>query len=87
MTTTMNISLPESLREYVRRRVAEGGFANASDFVRSLIREDFERQERDELKLRLARSIQQAEPAEATEAYWRELESEANRRLANQRKT
>ncbi len=86
MTTTMNISLPESLREYVRRRVAEGGFANASDFVRSLIREDFERQERDELKLRLARSVQQIEPAEATEAYWRELEAEVSKRLTHPRK-
>jgi putative addiction module CopG family antidote len=81
----MNISLPDCLHEHVRRRVAEGGFANASDYVRSLIREDFERQEKDEQTLRLARSALHAEP-EATEAYWRELEAEASQRLADPNK-
>ena len=45
-TTTLNISLPEALKEHVRRRVAEGGFSNASDFVRALIRLDKEQQEK-----------------------------------------
>jgi antitoxin ParD1/3/4 len=45
-TTTLNISLPEALKEHVQRRVAEGAFSNASDFVRALIRLDKEQQER-----------------------------------------
>ncbi len=45
-TTTLNISLPEALKEHVRKRVAEGGFSNASDFVRALIRLDKEQQEK-----------------------------------------
>jgi antitoxin ParD1/3/4 len=44
--TTLNISLPEALKEHVRKRVAEGGFSNASDFVRTLIRLDKEQQEK-----------------------------------------
>jgi antitoxin ParD1/3/4 len=44
--TTLNVSLPEALKEHVQRRVAEGGFSNASDFVRSLIRLDKEQQEK-----------------------------------------
>jgi antitoxin ParD1/3/4 len=45
-TTTLNISLPEALKEHVQKRVAEGGFSNASDFVRVLIRLDKEQQEK-----------------------------------------
>lgn len=45
-TTTLNISLPEALKEHVQKRVAEGAFSNASDFVRALIRHDKEQQEK-----------------------------------------
>jgi antitoxin ParD1/3/4 len=45
-TTTLNISLPEALKEHVQKRVADGAFSNASDFVRALIRLDKEQQEK-----------------------------------------
>jgi antitoxin ParD1/3/4 len=45
-TTTLNISLPETLKAHVQKRVAEGSFSNASDFVRALIRLDKEQQEK-----------------------------------------
>jgi len=45
-TTTLNISLPEALKEHVQKRVAEGAFSNASDFVRALIRLDKHQQEK-----------------------------------------
>jgi antitoxin ParD1/3/4 len=45
-TTSLNISLPEALKEHVQKRVAEGAFSNASDFVRALIRLDKEQQEK-----------------------------------------
>lgn len=40
---TMNISLPDQLRAFVDQQVATGRFANASDYVRDLIRDDQER--------------------------------------------
>jgi antitoxin ParD1/3/4 len=45
-TATLDVSLPEALKEHVQRRVAEGAFSNASDFVRALIRLDKEQQEK-----------------------------------------
>lgn len=45
---TMNISLPDKMREWIDRQVATGRFANASDFVRDLIRDAQTRVERDE---------------------------------------
>lgn len=40
---TMNISLPDSLREFVDEQVAQGGYGTSSDYVRGLIRRDQER--------------------------------------------
>lgn len=47
--TTMNVSLPEGMKEYVRQRVAAGDrYTSPSDYVRTLIRADQERQGRRE---------------------------------------
>ncbi len=39
-TTSLHISLPETLKEFVLKRVEEGAFSNPSDYVRALIRAD-----------------------------------------------
>jgi antitoxin ParD1/3/4 len=39
---TMNVSLPDEMRAYVEAQVATGYFANASDFMRHLVRSDLE---------------------------------------------
>ena len=39
-TGTMNIALPDPLREYVAKRVESGQYGNTSEFVRDLIRKD-----------------------------------------------
>ena len=41
---TMNISLPDQMKEWVEQQVATGRYANASDFVRDLIREEQQRE-------------------------------------------
>lgn len=37
---SMNISLPDPLRDHVQARVDSGDYASASDYVRDLIRRD-----------------------------------------------
>jgi antitoxin ParD1/3/4 len=39
---TMNISIPDTLRDWVQSRVETGGYAGASDYLRELIRKDQE---------------------------------------------
>jgi len=41
--TSLNISLPEALKEYVEAQVASGDWGTPSEFVRELIRRDKER--------------------------------------------
>ena len=42
MMATMNVSLPDPLRDWVETQVQSGRYANASDYVRDLIRRDQE---------------------------------------------
>jgi len=42
---TLNISLPDKLREYINLRVGSGEFQSASDYLRDLIRHDKEQLE------------------------------------------
>jgi len=41
---TMNISLPDKMKEWVERQTEDGSYSNASDYVRDLIRKDQERE-------------------------------------------
>jgi len=45
--STMNISLPDSLKTFVDEQVSQGGYGTSSEYVRELIRKD-----RDRLQLR-----------------------------------
>jgi antitoxin ParD1/3/4 len=41
--TTMNISLPDALKEFVDKQVDQGGYGTSSEYVRELIRKDQDR--------------------------------------------
>ena len=50
---TMNVSLPDQMKEWVESRAATGRWANASDYVRDLIRRDQDRSEKVEAMQKL----------------------------------
>ena len=37
---TMNVSLPDPMKQWVEKQAQSGRFSNASDYIRGLIRED-----------------------------------------------
>ena len=43
---TMNVSLPDPMKEWVEGQARSGRYSNASDYVRDLIRRDQERAEK-----------------------------------------
>jgi len=55
--TSLNISLPEALKEYVEGQVATGDWGTPSEYVRELIRQDKERR-LGNLELELAAAAQ-----------------------------
>ena len=40
---TMNVSLPDQMKDWVERQTRDGRYSNASDYVRDLIRQDQDR--------------------------------------------
>ncbi len=56
MATTMNISLPEALRDFIESTVNAGGYSSVSEYMRELIRKDQERAVLREMLLGGARS-------------------------------
>ena len=63
--STMNISLPDSLKTFVDEQVSQRGYGTSSEYVRELIRKDQECQCLRGLLLEGAASAQ-AEPANAS---------------------
>ncbi len=43
---TMNVSLPDPMKDWVEAQAETGRYSNASDYVRDLIRRDQERQDK-----------------------------------------
>ena len=48
---TLNISLPDAMRKWIDAQVEAGEYANASDYIRDLVRHD--QRERDAVRLAL----------------------------------
>lgn len=63
--STMNISLPDSLKSFVDEQVSQRGYGTSSEYVRELIRKDQDRQRLRNLLLEGA-SSSPAAPAEDT---------------------
>lgn len=75
--STMNISLPESLKDFVDDQVTRRGYGTSSEYVRELIRKDADRLHLRGLLLEGAASAQAA-PADA--AYFGALRKRVQRR-------
>jgi antitoxin ParD1/3/4 len=88
--TSLHVSLPEDLKEFVRQEVAEGGYSTPSDFVRTVLREWREQKLRRGIDAALLASLET--PAEeVTPEYLASLRQEAkaliNRKEASGRKS
>ncbi len=73
--STMNISLPDTLREFVDTQVNSRGFGTSSEYVRELIRKD---QDRQQLRGLLLAGAQSAPTAPVDAAYFEGLRKRIN---------
>ena len=80
---TMNISLPDVLKAWVKSRASGGDYSTPSDYVRALIRADKHR-ELGELQTLLLEGVASGDPVLDTPEFRDELVNEA-RRLAEER--
>jgi antitoxin ParD1/3/4 len=73
--STMNISLPDGLKEFVDAQVGSRGFGTSSEYVRELIRKD---QDRQHLRGLLLAGAQSAPTAPADANYFDALRKRIN---------
>lgn len=69
----LHVSLPAALGEFVTDRVSTGGFADASQYVTSLIEADRLTQARDELERLIQEGIDSGPAIEVTDEFWETL--------------
>jgi antitoxin ParD1/3/4 len=63
---TMNISLPDPMKQYVEEQVSAGGYSSASEYVRELVRADQKRKDKDQLEQVLIQSLRSGEAIDIT---------------------
>jgi antitoxin ParD1/3/4 len=70
---TMNIALPETLKEYVQKRVASGEFSSNSEYIRELIRLDQRQAAQSRLEAELLKGLASGPSKKMTSHEWQEL--------------
>jgi antitoxin ParD1/3/4 len=68
--TTMNVSLPDSLKSFVELQVQQHGYSTASEYIRELIRIDQARKAEQRLAGLILEGLRSGAPIEADELYW-----------------
>jgi len=81
MTKTMNVSLPESMSEFVQTRVKSEQYATTSAYIQTLIRADQKKTAQERLELLLLEGLDSGEPIEVTPAHLDDLKSRLRQRL------
>jgi antitoxin ParD1/3/4 len=74
--TSMNISLPQELREYVEEKT-KAGYSTPSEFIRELIRRDQKRQARERLNALLLEGLDSGVSIRTNSKFWAELRRDA----------
>jgi antitoxin ParD1/3/4 len=73
---TMNISLPDNLKEFVELQVQSGDYSSVSEFMRELLRREQKERLREQLEQRLLEGLQSGQGIESTPEMWRDLHQE-----------
>jgi antitoxin ParD1/3/4 len=84
---TLTISMPDSLKTFIEGEVETRGYGNVSEYVRTLVRGEQERQANVRLEALLLEGLNSGEPVDVTPEFWSELRHDAATILARQKKS
>lgn len=77
--TTLNISLPDPLKQYVEKQAEDGGYSSSSEYVRGLIRCDKQKRTQANLESKMLEGLASGASAEMTKADWSDLRRKVKR--------
>jgi antitoxin ParD1/3/4 len=80
---TMNISLPDPMKEFIETQSSKEGFGSVSEYLRSIIREVQKQQAKRELEAKLMEGLQ-GPSVVMTREDWDSIEREALEGLAGE---
>ena len=67
---SLNISLPQSMKDFVEEQVSQRGYSTPSEYVRDLVRRDQKQAAEDKLTALLLEGLEPGEPVEGNPEYW-----------------
>ena len=79
MRASMNISLPEPMKEWVEQQVTAGGYGTVSEFFRQLLREEQVRRVRRQIDDNLHAALDSGESTPLTPADWDRIRREGRK--------
>ncbi len=79
---TMNISLPDSMKEFVEQQAEKEGFGTVSEYLRSVLREVQKRQAKQALEAKLRDGLDSGPATLMTREDWDGIRREVHRRHA-----
>ena len=79
--STVTISLPDSLREFVEQQVEHRGYGNVSEYFRTLLREAQQRETERRLEELLLEGLDSGEGIDASPEFWAGLKADVARRV------
>jgi len=83
--TTVTISLPDSLKEFIEHEVQTRGYGNVSEYVRGLLREAQKKDADAQLEALLLDGLASGDGTPLTPDFWRELKKDAARILSRKK--
>ncbi|MGH2414373.1 MAG: type II toxin-antitoxin system ParD family antitoxin [Microcystaceae cyanobacterium] len=85
--SSINISLPESMKVYVEEQVARGGYNTASEYFRELIRQDQKRKAQEHLETLLLEGLESGSATSMTSQDWQQIRQAVQERVARATKS
>jgi antitoxin ParD1/3/4 len=83
--TTLTISLPDSLKEFIDHEVQTKGYGNVSEYVRGLLRDAQAKEADARLEQLLIEGLTRGQDIALTQGFWSELKQDAVKILARQK--
>ncbi|MEO1185440.1 MAG: type II toxin-antitoxin system ParD family antitoxin [Cyanobacteria bacterium J06636_27] len=70
---SINISLPDTMRDYIEKQVVDGGYSTISEYFRELVRQDQKRRDKEYLETLLLEGLNSGSATPLTEQDWDDI--------------